>query len=506
MNALDGLVYGFSVALTPENLLAGLVGALVGTFVGVLPGLGAVGAMALLLTITLTLPPETALIMLAGIYYGAMYGGSTTSILVNVPGEAASVMTALDGYQMAKKGRAGAALAVAAVGSFIAGTLGIVGLMLFAPPLAGFALSFGPPEYFMLALLGLVALSRVSSGSAWKGTISLALGLILATVGMDPISGMRRYTFGVVELSQGIDLVAVAMGLFGMAEVLTVAEQAGGLPEVTAVRFRELFPTKSEWKRAIPAILRGSGLGFLIGLVPGPAPLISTFASYNMERRLSKHQEEFGYGAIEGVAGPESANNGATSAAMIPLLALGIPFAASPALLLAALMIHGVQPGPLLMQDHPAVFWGVVVSMYIGNLALLILNLPLVGLWVSLLRIPQPALVASILVFMFLGTYSLNNSVLDLIVLVVMGVLGYVLRKLEFDLAPIILGLVLGPMMEKSLGQSLYMSEGNLTVFFQGPITAVLWVALLAVLFLPVIIWFANRRQRSAQASLTTGD
>lgn len=488
MSSLDGLAYGFAIAVTPGNLLAAMLGAVVGTFVGVLPGIGAVGAMALLLTATMGLRAETALIMMAGIYYGAMYGGSTTSILLNVPGEAASVVTALDGYEMAKRGRAGAALAVSAVGSFVAGTLGVVGLMLFAPPLAAFALSLGPPEYFAIALLGLVALSRVSSGSFWKGLLTLVLGLMLATVGMDTVSGMRRYTFGLLELAQGIDLVAVAMGLFGMAEVLTVAERAGGLPQAINVRLRELFPTRSEWRRAWPAILRGTGVGFFIGLIPGPAPLLSTFASYNLERRLGKHRGEFGQGAIEGVAGPESANNAATSAAMIPLLALGIPFAASPALLLAALMIHGVQPGPLLMQQHPDVFWGVVASMYIGNIALLILNLPLVGIWVSMLRIPQPILLGSILLFMFVGTYSLNNSMVDLVTLVVMGVVGYVLRKLDFDVAPVILAMVLGPFMEKAFRQSLYMSSGDVTIFFARPIAGVLWVVLLLLLVLPMII------------------
>jgi putative tricarboxylic transport membrane protein len=479
------LAYGLAIAMSPGNLVAGFIGALVGTFVGVLPGIGAVGAMALLLTATVQLRPETALIMLAGIYYGAMYGGSTTSILVNVPGEAAAVITAVDGYQMAKKGRAGAALAVAAVGSFFAGTVGVVGLMLFAPPLAQFALSFGPPEYFAIGLLGLVALSRVSSGSFWKGLLSLTLGLMLATVGMDPVSGMRRYTFGSLGLAQGIDLVAVAMGLFGMAEVLMVAEQAGGLPRAIGVRLLDLLPSRAEWARAIPAILRGTGVGFFVGLIPGPAPLLSSFGSYAVERRVSRHAEEFGKGAIEGVAGPESANNAATSAAMIPMLSLGIPFAASPALLLAALMIHGVQPGPLLMEQHPEVFWGVVASMYIGNVALLILNLPLVGVWVSLLRIPQPILLGSIVLFMLVGTYSLNNSLLDLVVLVVMGALGYVLRKLGFDLAPAILAMVLGPLLEKTFRQSLYMSAGSPAVFFARPIAGGLWVAILLTLLLP---------------------
>ncbi len=477
MSAIGGLLYGFSVALAWENLLAALTGATIGTLVGVLPGLGPIGAMALLLPATLGLRPETALVMLAAIYYGSMYGGSTTSILMNVPGETASVVTALDGYQMARRGRAGAALAVAAVGSFVAGTLGVVGLMLFAPALANFALAFGPPEYFALALVGLFVLSRMSGGSVWKGLLVLALGLALGTVGMEPISGVRRYTFGRLGLAQGIELVPVAMGLFGMAEVLLVAERMGGLPQIVGIRFRDLWPSRAEWRRALPAILRGTTVGFPVGLIPGPAVVIASFASYNLERRFAKRPDEFGRGAIEGVAGPEAANNAATTGAMVPLMALGVPFAPAVAMLLSALMIHGVQPGPLLMQERPEVFWGLVASMYVGNAALLILNLPLVGMWVSLLRIPQPILLALILIFMLAGTFSVNNSVLDLFVLVGMGIVGYILRKLDFDVAPMILALVLGPMLERTFRQSLYLSRGDPLVFFQRPISSGLLLA-----------------------------
>ena len=500
MGPVDGLIYGFSVALSPGNLLAALAGAVVGTFVGVLPGIGPVGAMALLLVATSHLLPVTALIMLAGIYYGSMYGGSTTSILVNVPGEAASVVTAIDGYQMAKRGRAGAALAVAAVGSFAAGTLGVVGLMVAAPALARFALSFGPPEYFALALLGLLALSRIAAGSFWKGLMMLAAGMALATVGMEPVSGSSRYTFGNVALMQGIELVPVVMGLFGVAELLVVAEQAGGLPRVTSVRLRELFPTVAEWRRAVPAILRGSGLGFLIGLIPGPASVISSFGSYRLEWWVAKNRSEFGQGAIEGVAGPEAANNAATSAQMVPLLALGIPFGPATALLLASLMIQGVQPGPLLIAERPEVFWGVVTSMYVGNVALLVLNLPLVGLWVSLLKLPQPILVAAILIFMLVGAYSVNNSMLDLGVLVVMGVVGYVLRKLAFDPSPLILALVLGPMLEKTFRQSLIMSGGDPWVFVSRPISGTLVFAVLVIMVAPALWRVVAPRRRAALA------
>ncbi len=494
MGTLDGLLYGFSVALTPGNFLAALVGALVGTVVGVLPGLGPMGAMAMLLSFTVTLKPETALIMLAGIYYGAMYGGSTTSILMNVPGESASVMTCLDGYQMAKRGRAGAALSVAAIGSFFAGTVGVVGLMLFAPAMARFALRFGPPEYFSLCLVGLFALSRVSGGSLWKGLVVLGLGLALGTVGMEQVSGKSRYVFGILALTQGIEIVPVAMGLFGVAEVLCIAERQGGMPQITRVRLRELFPDREEWRRSIGPILRGTGLGFLFGLIPGPSAVLSTFGAYNLERRLSKHPEQFGKGAIEGVAGPETANNAATTSVMAPLMSLGLPFAPPAALLLAALMMQGVRPGPLLISEHPEIFWGVIASMYIGNLALLVLNLPLVGIWVRLLRVPEHALVALILVFVMVGSYSVNNSLLDLVVVSVMGVVGWVLRKLEFDVAPLILALVLGPFMERTFRESLYMSRGDLFTFVERPISLALLLVLAAIAILPPAWRIAKRR------------
>lgn len=495
MSPLEGLAYGFSVATTPLNLFAALLGAVLGTVVGVLPGIGPVGAIALLLPITLHLGPDTALIMLAGIYYGSMYGGSTTSILVNVPGESTAVITAVEGYQMAKRGRAGAALAVAAVGSFIAGTLGVVGLMLFAPSLSDLALAFGAPEFFAIALLGLLALSRVSGGSFWQSLLVLALGLALATVGLDAISSRARYTFGLVELQQGIGLVAVVMGLYGIAEVLVVAEQAGGLPQIGRVRFRELFPTWAEWQRAMPAIIRGTGLGFFMGLIPGPSTIISTFASYNLERRLSKRREQFGQGMIEGVAGPESANNAATSGAMVPMLSLGIPFTPATAMLLAALLIQGVRPGPLLVDEYPAVFWGLIASMYIGNVALLILNFPLVGIWVSLLRIPQAILLALIVLFTLMGAYSVNNSTFDLIVLLVAGVVGYLFRKVRFDAAPLVLALVLGPLLENTFRQSLYMSRGSPLIFFERPISALILSALGLILVGPPL-WRLVRRHR----------
>jgi putative tricarboxylic transport membrane protein len=497
VEATHNLLYGFSVALSFQNLFACFVGVLVGTIVGVLPGIGPVGAMALLIPATFSFQPATAIIMMTGIFYGAMYGGSTTSILINVPGEAASVITCIDGYQMARKGRAGAALAVAAVGSFMAGTLGLIGLQFFAPLLADAALSFGPPEYCALAILGLLLLSCLGTGSIVKSFLMVALGIMLGPVGMEGMSGYRRYTFGRLELAQGVDIVPVAMGLFGIAEVLFMAEEGLVETALTRVRLRELFPTVREWARALPAMVRGGVVGFLIGLVPGPSAVISTFASYALEKRFSPRKEEFGAGAIEGVAGPESANNAASAAAMVPLLALGIPFSPAVAMLLGALMIHGVQPGPLLMQQKPDIFWGVVASMYIGNVMLLILNLPMVGLFANLLRTPRHILIVLITLFCLVGTYSVNNSGLDLVILVIMGALGYALRKLKFDLAPIILGVVLGPIIETRFRQSMIFVQGDVLALIRRPITGTLLAAGVLALVIPPILR-AARRPRSA--------
>jgi putative tricarboxylic transport membrane protein len=482
MGPIEGLLYGFSVALTPTNLFACFIGVLVGTIVGILPGIGPVGAMALLLPSTFALQPATALIMLAGIYYGAMYGGSTTSILVNVPGEAGSVVTALDGYQMTRRGRAGAALAVAAVGSFIAGSLGVVGIVLASSWLADQALRFGPPEYFAMALAGLLLLSRLSGGSVMHALVLVAIGLALGTVGMEPISAIRRFTFGSVQLSQGIELVPVIMGLFGVAEVLVIAESGLRRAHIVSVKLRELLPTGLEWRQSAAPIARGSVVGFFTGLIPGPASVLATFIAYTLERRVSKTPERFGQGAIEGVAGPEAANNGATAGAMVPLLSLGIPFSPATAILLGALVITGIQPGPLLISQRPEVFWGVVASMYVGNLILLILNLPLVGLFVSVLRIPTHVLATLVLLLCLVGAFSLNNSQLDLWVLVAFGIFGYGLRKLRIDPSPLVVALVLGPLMEKTLRQTLFMERGDVLAVLARPLTlTLLLIGLLAV-------------------------
>ncbi len=476
MDTLQSLLYGFSVSLTPMNLLYCAAGVVLGTIVGVLPGIGPLGGITILLPITFGMEPVAAIIMLAGIYYGAMYGGSTTSILVNIPGEAASVVTCFDGYQMARQGRAGPALSIAAFGSYIAGTLSVLGLMLLAPLLARLALKFGPPEQFALMVLGLVILAYMGTGSVLKSLMMIVLGLTLAMVGLDHLSGFARFTHGRADLGDGVSFLAVAMGLFGVAEILTNVEKTV-VREVIKPRLATLLPTREDWRRSAGPILRGSGVGFVIGILPGAAHIISTFVSYAIEKRLSRHPEEFGSGRIEGVAGPESANNAATGGAMIPFLALGIPSAPATATMMVALLIHGVKPGPMLMEQHPQVFWGLIASMYIGNLMLLILNLPLVGLFINLLRVPQHFLFPGILLVCFVGVYSVNLSATDLWIMAVAGAAGYLLRKAAFDPAPIVLAMVLGPMMEQALRQGLMMSRGEFGIFLSRPISA----AMLAV-------------------------
>ena len=473
VETLGNLAAGFSVALSPPILFYAFVGCVIGTLVGVLPGVGPLAGISLLLPATFGLDATRAIVMLAGIYYGAMYGGSTTSILMRIPGEAASVMTCIDGYAMARKGRGGAALSIAAVGSYIAGTVSIVGLMLLAPPLAAFALRFGPPEYTALYVLGLLVLAYMSAGSMLKSLAMAALGLLLGMIGIDQMTGYFRYAYGVVELGDGLGVVPVAVGLFGIAEILATAGQPTP-PTVIKPKLRELLPSRQEWREANWPIWRGTVLGFFIGILPGSAHIISSFVSYAVEKRVSRRPEEFGHGAVAGVAGPESANNSATSGAMVPMLALGVPSGPIPAVMLAAIMVHGVAPGPLLIQQQPALFWGFIASMYVGNVMLLILNLPLVGLFVNILRVPYPYLYPAILVFATLGVYAVNNSVVDVWIMLVTGVLGWLLRKLDFETAPVVLGVVLAPLLELSLRQSLAMSDGHYGIFVQRPISATL--------------------------------
>ncbi len=483
VETLQNLYLGFSIALSPSVLVYAFAGCVIGTLVGVLPGVGPLAGISLLLPVSFGLNATTAIVLLAGIYYGAMYGGSTTSILMRIPGEAASVMTCIDGYAMTLKGRGGAALAIAAVGSYIAGTVSVIGLMLLAPPLASFALRFGPPEYVALLLLGLLVLAYMSGGSVPKSLAMATLGLLLGMIGIDPMTGYFRFHYGLVELGDGIGVVPVAVGLFGVSEILLSAGQATP-PAVLKPTLRNLLPSRQEWRDATWPIGRGTVLGFLIGIIPGSAHIISSFVSYAVERRLSRHPEQFGHGAVAGVAGPESANNSATSGAFVPMLALGVPSGPIPAVMLAAMMVHGISPGPLLITQQPDLFWGFIASMYVGNLVLLILNLPLVGLFVNLLRIPYPLLYPAILVFSVVGVYAVNGSVVDVWIMAVMGALGYLLRKFDFETAPIVLGLVLAPMLEMSLRQSLALSSGRYAVFVNRPIAAAMLLVGLLLLLL----------------------
>ena len=498
IETLQNLTHGFAIALSPAVMVYAFAGCVIGTLVGMLPGVGPLAGISLLLPASYGLSATTAIVMLAGIYYGAMYGGSTTSILMRIPGEAASVMTCIDGYAMTRKGRAGPALAIAAIGSYVAGTVSIVGLMLLAPPLAAFALSFGPPEYVALLLLGLMVLAYMSGGSVPKSLAMAALGLLLGMIGIDPMTGYSRFSYGLVELGDGIGIVPVAVGLFGVSEILLTAGRAE-TPQVIKPKLRDLLPSRDEWRDAAWPIGRGTFLGFLIGIIPGSAHIISSFVSYAVERRLSKHPEQFGQGAVAGVAGPESANNAATSGALVPMLALGVPSGPIPAVMMAAMMVHGVSPGPMLIQQQPELFWGVIASMYVGNLVLLILNLPLVGLFVNLLRIPYPLMYPAILVFSVVGVYAVNGSVVDVWIMAVMGALGYLFRKFDFETAPIVLGLVLAPMLEMSLRQSLALSSGSYAVFVTRPIAATM-LAIGAVLLLyslrPLLAKGADWRQK----------
>jgi putative tricarboxylic transport membrane protein len=493
MDIFNNLAAGFAVAITPINLLYCFLGSFIGTAIGVLPGLGPPATIALLLPVTYGISATSAVILLAGIFYGAMYGGSTTSILLNIPGEAASVVTCLDGYQMARQGRAGAALAISAFGSFIAGTLSIVGLMLLAPPMASFAIKFGPPENFALLVLGLMMVGYLAGASMTKGLIMACVGLLLGTIGLDPIVGTQRFTYGIFKLSEGFEFILVAMGLFGIAEVLVNVEE-DIKADVFQTKIRGLLPNREEWRTAAAPIARGSLLGFFVGVLPGGGAIISSFISYALEKKLSKHPERFGRGAIEGVAAPESANNSAATSSFIPLLTLGVPGNASIAMIFAALLIHGVRPGPLLVAEKPEVFWGLIASMYIGNVMLLLLNLPLIGIWVKLLKVPYPLLAPLILVFVIIGAYSVNNSIFDVGVTIAFGFFGYLIRKFDFEPAPLVLAMILGPQLEASLRRSLIYSHGDLLIFFERPIAAALMALAILMLFSPMFRWVLGRK------------
>ena len=471
MGMFEQLLTGFHAVIQPINLLLCFVGVFIGTLIGVLPGLGRSGTMAILFPITFGLPPVSAIILLAGIYYGAQYGGSTTAILVNIPGETSSVMTCLDGYQMARQGRAGPALGISALGSFIGGSITLLALMFIATPLARAALKFGPADYFALMCMGLVLVIFLARGSISKAIIMALVGLFLGTVGIELASGTPRFTFKLLTLSDGIGMVPLIMGIFGIAEVLTNLE--GPLERVIfKTQIKNLLPNLEDWKRSTGPIIRASIIGFFLGLLPGGGAILPTFVSYTLEKKLSKHPEEFGRGAIEGVAGPETANNAGAGGSLVPLFALGLPPNPSLAILLGALMVHGVAPGPKFIIEHGDIFWGVIASMYMGNLMLLILNLPLIGLWVKVLKVPYWILMPLIIIFCVIGCYSLNSSKWDLLIMTIFGIVGYLLRKFEYEEAVLVLAFILGPMLELNFRQALIVSDGRLTAFLERPFSA----------------------------------
>jgi len=489
MELISHLALGFETALNLQNLLYAFVGCLLGTLIGVLPGLGPSTTIAMLLPITYTLPPVSALIMLAGIYYGAQYGGSTTAILVNLPGESSSVVTAIDGYQMARKGRAGAALATAGISSFIAGCVATLVLAAFAVPMSELAFKFGPAEYFSLMVLGLVGAVVLASGSLVKAIGMILLGLVLGLVGTDVNSGVARYSFNIPELTDGINFVALAMGIFGFAEIIVNVEQREHRETFTN-HVTKLFPTAEDFRRMLPAAARGTALGTVLGMLPGGGATLSSFASYTLEKKLSKRSAEFGQGAIEGVAGPEAANNAGAQTSFIPLLTLGIPSNVVMALMVGAMTIHNIQPGPQVMTSNPELFWGLIASMWLGNLMLIVLNLPLVGVWVKLLKVPYRLLYPAILVFCCIGVYSINNNTFDVFITAAFGVAGYVFARCGMEPAPLLLGFVLGPMMEENLRRALLLSRGDFSTLVTRPLSAGLLVAtllLLTVVALPAI-------------------
>jgi TctA family transporter len=497
MELIANLSLGLGVALTPINLLYCLAGVFLGTLIGVLPGLGPTATISMLLPITFVLPPVSALIMLAGIYYGSQYGGSTTSILVNLPGEAASVVTALDGYQMALQGRAGVALATAAIGSFFAGTVATLLLALFAPPLAEVALKFGPADYFSLMVLGLVASVVLAHGSLLHAIGMVIVGLLLGLVGSDVTSGGQRFTFGLPQLADGIGFVVVAMGMFGLSEIIRNLEQGNDRTGLITKKITRLMPTKKEWKRMIGPILRGTALGSALGILPGSGSILGSFAAYSLEKKISKNSKQFGKGAIEGVAAPESANNAGAQTSFIPMLTLGIPSNPVMALMVGAMIIQGIQPGPSVISEQPALFWGIIVSMWIGNLFLVILNLPMIGLWVRIIMVPYRFLYPAILAFCAIGVFSLNNSEFDIYLMALFGLLGYGFSKLDCEPAPMLLAFILGPLMEEYLRRAMLMSRGDPMVFLRRPISATLLVMALLAMLLVFIPAFSKTREEA---------
>jgi putative tricarboxylic transport membrane protein len=501
MGALSDLIGGFGVALTPENLLWALVGVILGTFVGVLPGIGPALTVALLLPVTYSLEPVSAFIMFAGIYYGGMYGGSTTSILLNTPGESASIVTALEGNKMAKRGRGAAALATAAIGSFVAGTLATIALTFVAPVMVDLALKFGEAEYVALIVLAFTAITAMLGRSVVRGMVSLFFGLAIGLVGIDSLTAQSRFTFGVPQLLNGVDVVTVAVGLFAVGETLWVASRMrSDSAEIIPIR-GSVWMTRDEWRRSWKPWLRGTALGFPIGSLPAGGAEIPTFLSYSLEKNLTKYPEEFGHGAIEGVAGPEAANNASAAGVLVPLLTLGLPTSATAAILLVAFQRYGLNPGPLLFDKDPNLVWGLIASLYIGNVMLLVLNLPLASVWVRLLAIPRPLLYAGILVFAGLGTYSLRGSTVDLVVLYVLGVVGYLMRRFGIPVAPAVVGVILGPELETHFRRALQISRGDYSTFVTRPLSLTIFVIAGLVLFGPMVVRVVRERRRERVVS-----
>ena len=498
-DTLQALLHGFEIALLPMNLLWGALGVTLGTAVGVLPGVGPALTVAMLLPLTVKLSPVGALIMFAGIYYGAMFGGSTTTILLNTPGESASIATALEGNKMAKRGRAGPALATSAIGSFIAGTIATLLVTLLAPLVVEIALKFGPAEYFALMVFAFTTVSAVLGASTVRGLTSLFAGLFLGLIGIDSQTGQARFAFGVPELLDGVDVVVLAVGLFAVGEALYVGAYSSRIPEVMDRITGSLWMSKSDWRRSWPAWLRGTAIGFPFGSIPAGGAEIPTFLSYAVEKKLTKHPEEFGHGAIEGVAGPEAANNASVTGALVPLLTLGIPTSATAAILLAAFQNYGIQPGPMLFQMQADLVWGLIASLYVGNVMLLILNLPMIGIWVKVLTIPQPLLYGGILVFATLGAYSLHQSVVDLATLYVFGLLGFAMRRWDIPVAPAVIGLILGPLAETQFRRALSISQGDASVFYQHPISATLFAFTALLIVVPWVVRRVKRARAAAQ-------
>jgi putative tricarboxylic transport membrane protein len=499
MELLGHLAVGFGVALTPANLLFALIGALVGTLIGVLPGIGPIATIAMLLPLTFHLEPTSGLIMLAGIFYGAQYGGSTTAILVNLPGETSSVVTCIDGHQMARQGRAGAALAVAALASFFAGTVATLLIATFAPPLAKVGQSFGAPEYFSLMVLGLMAAVVLAHGSVVKAVAMVILGLLLGLVGTDGNTGGTRFTFGIVELTDGIDVATLAIGIFGIAEIITNLTRPAEERALVAQRISRLWPTREDFRRAIPAVLRGTALGSVLGVLPGGGATLSAFAAYALEKKSARDPSQFGRGAVEGVAGPESANNAGAQTSFIPMLTLGIPGNAVMALMIGALTIHGIQPGPQIMSERPGLFWGMIASMWIGNAMLLVINLPLIGIWVQLLKVPYRFLYLAILLFCAIGVYTVGNSAAAVLLAAFFGVVGFLLTRLDCEPAPMILGFVLGPLMEENLRKAMRISGGDPMIFVDRPISLGLLIAAAVLCLLVALPMIRSKREEAFQ-------